>query len=161
MNGEDISPSPTNLVDLMNELVPPPEPEPISLVPQTIAWPILAGLIIALGVFLIWRLRRKRHAEAYRAAALLALESSENDPETVARILRQTALTAFPRTDVASLYGSEWLAFLDATCDTAEFQTGPGAALASAPYRTAEALSDATIRAVQNWIRCHKRPVAP
>ncbi len=160
MNGDETPDRPTNLVDLMNELIAPPEPAPISLMPQTIGWPILALLLIGLITFVVWRLQRKRRAEAYRVAALTALDSAKGDAETVARILRQTALTAFPRTDVASLYGSDWLTFLDTTCPNASFQTGPGAALATAPYQQSTNLQDEAVAAVRHWIVHHSRTVA-
>ena len=152
---------PTNLVDLMAELIPPPEPAPISLMPQTLGWPILIALLAVLTFLVLRRVMRARQAEAYRKTALAALGTSGSDPEKVALILRQTALTAFPRKDVASLHGQDWLAFLDATSEQPSFQGPDGNALITLPYSDASSLPDATVALVRHWILYHNRTSAP
>jgi Ca-activated chloride channel family protein len=161
MNPEDEVQRPTNLADLMAELVPPPEPAQISLVPQTLGWPVLAVLVTGLVVFAVLRIARHRRAEAYRKAALAALDAAGPDPESVARILRQTALTAFPRKDVAGLYGEGWLAFLDATCDGVAFRSDAGQPLVTAPYNAQAELPEGTLRQIRRWISHHRRAQTP
>lgn len=153
----DTEGSPTNLVDLMAELVPPPEPEPISMMPETTGWLVVAVLVVGLGAYLIVRYRRHKRAEAYRGAALAALDAAGSDPEAVARILRQTALTAFPREEVAGLSGGAWLRFLDQTCDAGAFEGPAGQALVTAPYRSQATLSQESLQLVRHWVSHHKR----
>ncbi|MEM8553824.1 MAG: DUF4381 domain-containing protein [Pseudomonadota bacterium] len=155
MTPEDAETEMTTLADLLDQLVSPPEPAPISMVPQTIGWPILALMVVALAGFLYWRSRQHRLANAYRQEALAALDVAAT-PTDVARILRQTALTAFPRTDVASLHGPDWLAFLDKTCTKAQFTQGPGQAIASAPYAPLGTLPSEATSAVRHWIAHHR-----
>ena len=62
MNGEDTAQRPTNLADLMAELIQPPEPAPISLVPQTLGWPVLLVLLVALTAFIAYRTIKARRA---------------------------------------------------------------------------------------------------
>lgn len=142
-----------SLVDMINALVEPPAPEPVSYVPQTWGWAVLAGLILA---GLVWALRRyavHRRANAYRLAALAALDRAATTAD-VARILRQTALAAYPRQDVASLIGESWITFLSRT-GPAPFPAGQE--LTSGPYRAPKPPSPALRQAAADWIQRHER----
>ncbi|MDW4497361.1 DUF4381 domain-containing protein [Sulfitobacter sp. D35] len=147
---------PVSLVDLIDQIVPPDEPAPVSMMPQTWGWVALALLLLALVGYGLYRLAAHRRANAYRRAALRALEAAGDDAEAVAAILRRTALSAFPRHDVAGLSGADWLAFLDRTLPSGDFSTGPGRAVTSAPYSGAPA-PDGLGAAVADWIRHHRR----
>ena len=71
----------------------------------------------------------------------------------LSRILR-VALAAFPRPQVASLYGAEWITFLSATCT--------GTSLAS--LATTEPGDDVSLElrgSAGAWIRHHRAPAAP
>lgn len=150
-------PETVNLVDLIDMLVPPAEPERISLVPQTAGWlAVLAvGVSVALIVIRAWV--RRRRAERYRRDAVDLLAASGNDPVAIAAIVRRTALAAFPRADVASLSGAAWLAFLDRTGGGSDFSKGAGRALAEAPYRRACVAPDALSAVAERWVRTHRR----
>jgi Ca-activated chloride channel family protein len=144
-----------DLVGLLDLLEPVPEPDPISLWPQTAGW-IWLGLAIAAGLLLlIHQLRRRRRRDAYRREALTALEAAGGDPVAIAAILRRTALAAYPRRDVASLHGPDWLAFLDQTYDGSGFANGPGRFVVIAPYVTVD-VPAALGAVVKDWIRTHK-----
>lgn len=160
MSDEATAPRPTNLADLMAELIPPPEPDPISLVPQTLGWPVAVVLLLALTVFLALRMIRARRAEAYRRAALIALDAAGTEPGNVAKVLRQTALTAFPRDRVASLHGQDWLDFLAETGGQESFRGEQGQALITLPYSNSSQLSQATLSLARDWIRTHDRTAA-
>ncbi|MBY8977158.1 DUF4381 domain-containing protein [Rhodobacteraceae bacterium NNCM2] len=143
-----------NLVELLDLLEPPPEPPPISMLPQTMGWVWLALVVIAAFGFTLWKWRVRHAANAYRRAALAELQAA-SDPAAIARIVRRTALMAFPRAEVAGLYGEEWLAFLDRTGGGTVFREGAGRAIATAPYDRGGATSDlAGIAAA--WIRDHR-----
>lgn len=147
------------LVDLIDLLEPPPDPAPISMLPQTVGWIWVGLALIGILGFAIHRWRVRRAANAYRVAALAELKSAASDPVAIADILRRTALMAFPRTDVAGLHGDDWLAFLDRTGGGSAFREGQGRALATAPYRPGEAPAGLAGLAA-GWIRGHKGPRA-
>jgi len=156
MNGEEAA-APTSLIELIDRLAEPAEPAPVSMMPQTAGWAVL-GVVAALALaWLLVRAVRRWRANAYRRAALDALDQAGDDPVAVSEILRRAALAAYGRADVASVSGADWLGFLDRTGGGAGFTTGPGAAIAVAPYRTdgnsVPGLGDLAAR----WIRGHRR----
>jgi len=113
-----------------------PLPVPISYMPQTVGWLIIAvGIAVALAC-LAFRLYRHYRANQYRRDALAQLNGLERelaDPAQRARailalpvLVKRTALSFAPRERVASLTGGEWLAFLDSTSAPGQFTRGPG-----------------------------------
>lgn len=142
-----------DLLDLLEEVPPPP---PVSLLPQTPSWLILGLLILAGALYVVYRLRARYRAEAYRQAALAELDRAATEPAHIAAVLRRTALAAFPRDQVAGLYGDDWLRFLDQSFPGSGFVDGPGRDLTQAAYRdtpTSEPLG----ALARDWIRRHKR----
>ena len=146
-----------NLVELLARLEPVPEPLPISLWPQTAGWIWLGLVLTAAAAWLLYRWIAARRAEAYRRAALRDVAAAGSDPAVLAEVLRRTALAAFPRGQVAALYGEAWLAFLDETSGGTAFRQGPGRAFATAPYRMTTAQPGLAALAA-DWIRRHRRP---
>ena len=90
--------APTNLVDLIGRLVEPPEPAPVSLVPQTAGWWVLGALLLSALGYGLWRFMLHWRADAYRRAALSELALAPDDPAAIASILRRAALAAYPGT---------------------------------------------------------------
>jgi len=97
-------------------------PEELGLWPPAPGWFILSGiLLLALTLLsIIWYRKRKRNR--YRILALKQLKKISSraeqhpglqDIQALNRLLKQTALSAFPREQVASLFGDDWLDFLD------------------------------------------------
>ena len=152
--------TPTNLVDMLDQLIRPEEPVPVSMRPETWGWAALAVLLILLLGWGIWVWRRRHRANAYRREAEQAIERAGGDPAEIALILRQTALAAYPRTEVAALSGEDWLAFLDATSETTLFSKGVGRCVAGAPYRPSEPVPDLAPIAIQ-WVRTHQPHRSP
>jgi hypothetical protein len=146
-----------NLVELLDLLEPIPEPAPVSLWPQTAGWLWLAVFVLIGLLFAVWRLVRAWRARAYRRQALTEIAASGHDPAKIAEILRRTALSAFARTEVASLHGADWLHFLDQTYGGTGFSQGPGRVLASAPYRPTSSESG-LVALAQEWIKRHRPP---
>ena len=145
------------LIELLDLLEPLPEPARPSLLPQTAGWLWLALVLAAVLVWLGFRWRRRRRANAYRKAALEEIAEAGDDPAALAAILRRTALAGFPRAEVAGLYGREWLAFLDETYGGTGFGDGPGEDIADAPYRPTTAEPEARALLAE-WVRKHKAP---
>ncbi len=146
-------------------------PPPVSWMPQTWGWAVLAViLMLALAIWFALWLRHYR-ANAYRreALALLAgVEAKIRDPATreagiqdLAVLLKRVALAGWPRDDVASLAGDAWVKFMGAhgtqatgqalhrALDDLEYQAGEAAGVAQ-PKAEAELIADA-----RTWIERH------
>lgn len=149
-------PQQTSLLGLLDKLIEPGDPPPVSMMPQTWGWVFLAIAAGILAVLSIVCLYRRWRANAYRRSALAALEQAHGAPEEIAAILRRTALAAFPRKEVAGLTGADWLKFLGSTCKESPFDGAAGDALAMAPYRKIPPSAELEAAAVR-WIRSHRR----
>ncbi|MEM9220938.1 MAG: DUF4381 domain-containing protein [Pseudomonadota bacterium] len=146
---------PENLVDLIGGLIEPPPPAPIPLTPQTWGWAALAILAICLIGWVVHRYAAHRRANAYRRAALDAVLRAQTSSD-IAQIVRQAALTAYPRPDVANLVGTEWIAFLDRT-GSDDFPAIAGKEMYLAPYRNEAAPPSPQLRkAAEGWLRTHR-----
>jgi Domain of unknown function (DUF4381) len=148
-------------------LIDIPLPAPPSLWPQTWTARITLALAAALLIVGIWRVAHWWRANRYRRAAMAELDRIEQaageQPAAglatkLALLVRRTALSAFPREEIAALAGPAWLAFLDRSYGGHEFSAGPGRCLAAAPYEptpVAHAQVGALIDLVRRWIRTH------
>jgi len=142
-------------------------PAPIGWWPPAPSWWILAALIIFCVIFLsVWLTRRARQRR-YRKFALLQLHSlyqtwqQQRDDIVFAqatnRLLKQTALAAFPATDVAALSGADWLDWLDRKLRKPRFTEPDVRALATLYLREPEPIAvHALNTAAQYWIRSHR-----
>lgn len=136
---------PASLSNLRDIVVP----APASFWPPAPGWWIVgAACVVAAGLAVAALVRRHRR-NAYRRDALRALETA--GPADISAILKRAALAAFPREQVASLSGADWLAFLDRTGGTHFAQT----ALASLPYGgTGD--REAVLAEARRWIARHR-----
>ncbi|VAW45157.1 hypothetical protein MNBD_GAMMA04-2209 [hydrothermal vent metagenome] len=107
---------------LLNQLQDIQLPDPIGWWPLSYTWWLLIFMVGMLLVGFIWYYFDQKKRNAYRAEALAylhALESSPNNPYQqlleVNRLLKQVALTCYPRIDVAPLNDQAWLDFLAKT----------------------------------------------
>ena len=111
--------------------------------PPAPGWWLLAGLSLILTAtagFVLWR-RLRLHRQRQRILAMLdRLETGsagEATPELLAQLsdlIRRLALARFPRHEIASLTGDDWLRFLDDSGGDGRFSSGPGQVLAQGPY---------------------------
>ncbi len=137
----------------------PPPPE---LWPPAPGWWVVA-LVLAIALVVLGR-RGYRHYRARRQrqqvlAALDGLARSYSAADAqgfvtgVSTLLRRVALARFPRKQVASLLGRDWLGFLDATGGEGAFTAGPGQVLATGPYAVqVEVDAEALIALAKAWI---------
>lgn len=143
-------------------------PEPVSRTPQTLGWYVLSAVLVLGLLWLAWRGYRRWSANRYRRQALDELEGLRTRHDDASRavaavpaLLKRTALSAYPREQVAALSGEPWLAFLDATLATTEFTTGAGRILPRVAYEPAaaatidEQAADALLSLTSRWIRGH------
>ena len=152
-----------SLVSLLDQLHDIAEPPPVSMMPATWGWAILAACLLVLLAAGVWAWFRHRRRTAYRRAALAELRAlvpalaGGQDAAALAvldRLLRRTALAAFPRAEVATLTGTDWIAFLDRTGG----QLAPFApALTTGPYARRIPAFDGPglLTAARHWIARH------
>ena len=141
-------------------------------------WPPAPGwwllLIVALAILitaLFW-LRNYRRKNRYRRLALQHLHTlrdhwrqqerqQQHDDsaltQAINRLLKQTALAAYPRQRVAALTGADWLLFLDSGVKQPRFSEPELRALASTYQATPQTISaEALFNASEYWIRRHR-----
>jgi hypothetical protein len=95
-------------------------PEPVSWWPVAPAVWVVLGLATVGALVFVWRLYVARKRNAYRRAGLALLAEAKSTHD-VSVILKRVALAAFPREQVASLAGDDWVAFLNQTCTQCDF----------------------------------------
>lgn len=123
---EQHSPAPDPLTEAaLRSLKDIAMPPPVSWMPQTWGWALVMVMLIMalLAVMLIWRRRYKAEAyrrEALRQLALIERQMMMRDPlarqdavHELARLLKQVALAKGSRSEVASLSGAAWIAYMD------------------------------------------------
>jgi hypothetical protein len=148
-----------SLVDLLNQLSEFTEPPPVSMVPATPAWTVLAALVLAGVAVAIWAWLRHRRVTAWRREAMAELDALAPglevcDPAALAALqtlLRRVALASAPRPQVAPLSGDGWTRFL---ADTGARFGDLARDLALAPYRPVAAYDGpAALAAARAWVR--------
>ncbi|WP_116368323.1 DUF4381 domain-containing protein [Parahaliea mediterranea] len=162
---------PTSLANLHDIVVPAPVP----LWPPAPGWLWLLGFVAIALVWLALRAFSRFQRNRYRREALAelaALRAGEQPPATrlagLSIVLKRTALTAYPRQDVAQLTGADWFRFLDETGGTA-FNSGLGQALEDSTYRAANGNGNGDgdtgqlerlFAETAHWIRRHRPPAS-
>lgn len=112
--------------------------------PPAPGWWLLSLSLLVLLTWLAVKLRhymKRKHQQRQIFRALRNLETqlkSDFDNQALASmniLLRRLALMHYPRKQIASLTGQDWLEFLDASGKTRDFTHGAGRVLADAPYK--------------------------
>ena len=145
-------------------------PDAVSWWPTAPGWKALAIIIIILLLFKCvrwmkhwWRNRYRR--EALRQLMQVQHHAGKQLQEVVAVLpyyLKVTALQAYPRQDVASLSGDNWLVFLDQQYSGAAFSEGVGRKLLAVAYlpqeqwQLSEKDSEVLISMSRSWISKHR-----
>jgi hypothetical protein len=154
----------------LHDVVTPPA---VSYAPQTVGWVIFAGTLALVLGWLGWRAWRLARANRYRKVAVTEIDriaATLADPAAgsaalaeINEVLKRTALTAWPRSQVASLAGEGWLAFLDETGGGEAFRRGAGKALADRVYVAGDGGGEvsAVLGPVRHWIRHHRVDSVP
>jgi hypothetical protein len=148
-------------------------PDPVPWTPSAPGWILLFAILMATGLGLFFRLWKRWKGNAYRRRALNILkrlkQTDGRAEQTVLLpgLLKSTALQAFPRALVASLYGEKWIAFLESRYAEPGFRENAGKHLLTISYRNPETwnLSGDQIEAVFSfagrWIKHHRREDEP
>ena len=149
-------------LDRLHDIVTPP---PVSWWPPAPGWYVLAFLLVLVLVLVLVKWLQHRRASAYRRAALRELAELEqaNRWREVPALLKRVALSAFPRSEVASLTGESWVAWLSQHGNGIEFGGESARLLSSETYNPDSMKTlptqpgrEATATA-RNWIRSHTR----
>jgi hypothetical protein len=136
--------------------------------PPAPGWYVLAFVMAAFVIVLVWRARRRWLARRYRMQALTELRAIRLDslePAAAAAsmmtLLKRTALAAYPRQQVAALSGGDWWSFLDQGVGGEEFRERLGPVTSALVYSDARSI-DATAAdmerlavAAERWIKSH------
>lgn len=134
-------------------------------------WLLLIAALISLAIAFLW-LRNHRRKNRYRRLALQHLHTLRDQwrqqerqqqrddgalTQAINRLLKQTALAAYPRQRVAALTGADWLLFLDSGLKQPRFTEPELRALASTYQATPQTISAAALfDASEYWIRRHR-----
>ncbi|MGI9523748.1 MAG: DUF4381 domain-containing protein [Hyphomicrobiaceae bacterium] len=152
-----------DLIGLLGRLYPVIEPNPVPYWPQTLGWLVVGAIILIAAVTASLHWLAVYRADAYRRAAIKAIDTAGDDSVKLATILRRCALAAYPRSRVAHLYGDDWLSFLDAAYGGDGFRTASGRVMAAAAYKASKEPKEPTIKMPEltqlaaNWVRNHDR----
>ena len=150
------------------QLEPLIPPETVSFWPPQPGWYVLAIILLIASAYGVYRIIKYKKRNAYRKLALKELEnlSSQNVTPTAVvglnRLLKLTALSGYPRKEVADLTGEPWLEFLDKTCKRKGFKQTPAQVLSEISYRPVDQIelsqkdwSDLILLSAV-WIKKHK-----
>lgn len=139
-------------LDKLRDIVPPDAPPLWPL--ATEAWLLLA-MLASVAFILIYQRRQARKREAYRRAGL-ALLDGVSTVHDVSVVLKRVALAAYPREQVASLYGEDWADFLRQTCHRHDYSL-------VAQAKPDDPVNAEIIQLAGGWIRHHQvaNPLTP
>ena len=166
------SPDPASLQNL-NDIV---LPEAVGWWPLASGWYFLLGFLLIILVWFIYTSIKHRINNRYRRTALhqlqlLAPEVNKADKrDSVLRqipiLLKRTALTAYPRRQLASLTGKNWYDFLNSKVGTPPFTESICNSLDNISYSVGsldsvdtEAASE-LMKACKHWLK-HHQPADP
>lgn len=162
-----ISPAQDPLAQLKDIHAPPP----VDAWPPAPGWFLLAALalvaagLIVYGLYRLWRRNRYRREALRELADLKQQYEAAGDAgdylSAYARLLKRTALTRYPRDQIANLTGEAWVNFLDRSARTEEFSLGAGQVLVYGNYQPIDA-ADIDVNRLDElgryWIKRHGKP---
>ena len=138
------------------------EPAPVSLWPSAPGWQLVLVLALLWLGYRAWRRWQQWRRNRYRREALACLQQyralpAEELVPALARLLKSTALAAFPRTAGAALSGPDWLDWLEQ--QGSGFSADTRRLLAEAQYRPPQPPEKKTLHRLvdeaEAWVRTH------
>ncbi|MTI15395.1 DUF4381 domain-containing protein [Sansalvadorimonas verongulae] len=162
------SPMPPQAPNPLDALEPNILPAPIGFWPPAVGWWIVAGLALLLILVLAYALWRWYKSNVYRREAvrqLTAIQQSYTTHKSASRLVQQynhllkaVALQRYPREQVASLHGNEWLTFLDQQLKSStDFTKGAGNVLGHSAYsKNVNLEADILHTVATRWVKKHR-----
>ena len=151
-----------NLPQLMELMHPLTESEAMAWTPQTVGWLVIAIWLMLVLLLAAAKLIGTRRRNRYRRQALTelkALQIRATQGEVVAgalaALLKRTALAAYPRRQVASLYGHGWADFLRRSSGNDRVVGETADELAAAAY-TPDVDVETLFEPARRWINVHR-----
>jgi len=156
-------------------------PAPVGWWPLATGWYFLFGLLLIAIAWIGFRSLRHWMDNRYRRAALHELQmladqihtpeeqhTEERDAKLrqIPILLKRTALSAYPRNQVASLTGKDWFHFLNSTVKIPSFTKTTASTLNKISYSSGELgvvdeqATRALLNASRHWLK-HHQPVSP
>lgn len=138
-------------------------PAPVPWWPPAPGWYVLAALIVLAISWYGFHAIRRYHRNRYRRAALTTLNELQASGDASAcrdipELLKRTALAVYPRSEVASISGEDWLSFLEQHAGKSRLDKAAGALLQRAAYQP-EPLNEAEVSllfaSAGEWIKHH------
>jgi hypothetical protein len=131
-------------------------------------WYGLLALFIGLVLFVVYFLKKHLAYARPKKEALALLKTLKEDYKTqndsqvisaqISDLLRRVALVYFPREEVASLHGEDWLVFLNKTAKDINFNPVQSLLL-DAPFKPAQNLDlNPLIIKAELWIKQRRVP---
>ena len=159
---------PASLINL-NDIVLPAD---ISWWPLATGWYILFALLFLVLGWLCFRLLRRWINNRYRRDALQQLQSlvialenpakRDTSLRQIPTLLKRTALSFYPRTQVASLSGNDWIEFLNSSTEQPAFTAATTTTMQKIAYSNnslseiGPTATEDLISACRLWIKNHR-----
>ncbi len=133
--------------------------------PPALGWWLILTVILLVLFWAFSQLKKRNRIRKHRKVLFHTLEILEDNlrkdanSETLAEVnilLRQLAVNYYPRSEIASLTGGDWLHFLDQSGKTSGFSRGAGRILIEAPYQSGKVQNfniDEFIPLVRSWVK--------
>lgn len=138
--------------------------------PPAPGWYVLAGVLAVVLAYVLLRRWQRWQRDRYRRLALEELAAIKKEGPVAAMalpaLLKRTALSAWPREDVAALTGPDWHRFLDKSAGMNQFCSGAGSHLDCLAYGDADRVASEMsgpdfaqlLDATQSWLKNHQAP---
>ena len=151
-----------NLPQLLEQMHPLVESEAVAWTPQAAGWLVIALWLLVVLLLVAVRSFAARRRNRYRRVALAELKTlrlraqrGEAVAGALATLLKRTALAAYPRRQVASLYGPRWADFLRQSSLGDRVVGEKADELAAAAY-TPDLNVEALFVPARRWINVHR-----
>lgn len=142
-------------------------PDAISWWPPAFGWWVLA-ILVPLTLYLIYRLYQRLTRKTALKSAKKLIQSIKVDAQlskheklvALSSLMRRSAICLYPRSDVASLTGEDWLDFLDNSIPNRGFNSDSGWLLTNALYSkpTDTQYLAPLFNLCESWLNAQKEP---
>ncbi|KTD34331.1 hypothetical protein Lmor_1728 [Legionella moravica] len=143
-------------------------PDPIGWWPLAPGWYVVMSMMFLLIIGIAyWSYKQHINGLAKRKALGLLHIYKENylkdrnvqiASARISELLRRVALVYFPRAEVASIHGDDWIDFLNKTSKNIDFKQVK-AMLLESPFKTAESVNlDPLFTCAEQWIKQRGAP---